>query len=326
MIAVRLVRDGAVLREALFDRLPLTFGRGPQSDFVLTDASVSRLHARLERDAEGRLVLADAGSVNGLHAGPARVAQLVVSGTVRCRLGAAEIEIETVSDAPTLAVPAEQWHRYEQRRSLGHYALYLGVGVLGFATRQVLEPEFWSPWQRNSASELVGSLVAALVLLPVFAFLLFVALKAAGRQVRVADTLRALSRLAWLLPLWFALSTVCAYLFGGQAQAAASALLTWAATVTAIVHVATLRRPGRQLAFALGWGVAVTVLWAGSSLASAMGARRMGLPQNDYTVLPPVGRFAGRAIDLGNYLERVETGSTEAAAAAEDVRRSQDAR
>lgn len=326
MIAVRLVRDGAVIREALFDRLPISLGRGAQCDFVLTDPSVSRLHARLEREAEGRVVLVDAGSVNGLHAGPSRVAQLTVGGTVRCRLGAAELEIEKVGDDATLEVRAEQWDRYEQRRSLGHHALYLGLGVLGFALRQVLEPGFWSPWQRNRASELVGSLVGILVLLPVLAFLLFIALKAAGRPVRVADTLQALARLVWLLPLWFVLASAADYLLGGAAQAAATAFLTWAATVAAIVYAATLRRPGRQRAFAIGWAVAVTVLWAGGQLATAMGQRRLGVPQNDYVVRPPLGRFAGRATDLNSYLARVRATSKEAADAAENVRLSQEGR
>jgi hypothetical protein len=326
MIVVRLLHEGAVVREALFDRLPLILGRGAECDFVLTDPSVSRVHARLERDGEDRLVLCDAGSLNGIHAGPARIAQLAVGGTLRCRLGAAEIEIETVSEAPTRAVRADQWHRYEQRRSLGHYALYLGLGVLGLASRQVLEPDFWSPWQRSRVSELVGTVVGALVLLPVLAFLVFVALKAAGRQVRVADTLRALARLSWLLPLWLVLNTAADYVFEGGGQSAATAFLTWAAVVTAIVYVASLRRPGRRRAFALGWGVAVTVLWVGGQLVSAMGERRMGVPQNDYVVRPPLGRYVGRTVDLDIYLDRVEAGSKRAADAAEDVLRSQDAR
>ncbi|HET7290842.1 MAG TPA: FHA domain-containing protein [Vicinamibacteria bacterium] len=324
MIAIRLLRDGAVVREAIVDRLPATLGRGPQCDFVLADPSVSRLHARLERDAEGRLVLVDVGSVNGLHAGPTRVSQLSVDATVHCRLGAAEIEIEKVSDDATVEVRPELWHRYEQRRSLGHHALYLGLGVLGFALRQVLDPGFWSPWQRSRASELVGSLVGALVLLPVLAFLLFVALKAAGRPVRVADTLRALARLAWLMPLWFLLVTAADYALGAGAQATATALITWAVALGAIVHAATLRRPGRRRGFALAWAAAVTALWAGGQLATAMGQRRMGVPQNDYAVRPPLGGFTGRATDLDRYLERVRARSSEAAAAVEEVRRSQD--
>ncbi len=326
MIAIRLLREGAVVREQVFPALPLVLGRGPQADFVLADASVSRAHAQLERDEQGRLQLVDLGGVNGLHAGAQRVKALSISGTTRCRLGAVELEIAPVTDDPTLELRSVPWHHEEQRRGLGHHGLYLGLGVLGAVASQLMNPGLWSPWQRSPASELVGSVVAVLIALPLAAFLLFVALKAAGRRVRVADTLSALARVVWLSPLWIILTTAADYLLPGAAAAFASPLLAWAATLAAVVFLAGLRRPDRGRAFTLGWAAAVTALWLGMSLTSSLAAQRLGMPQNDYTVRPPLAGFAGVSSSLDAYFARVQTAAEAAAADAEGVRQTQDGR
>lgn len=324
MIALRHVRDGAVVREALVAGLPASIGRDPASAFVIADASVSRAHARLERDASGALVLTDLDSANGVFSGNERVKALPIPGPVRCRLGAVELEIEPVSEDPTLRLRLEDVRHFDQRRGLGHHVAYLAVGVAGIVASELMLPSFWSPWQRSRASELLGSLFAALLLLPLLAFFLFVALKAAGRRVRVADTLGALARVVWLGPLWLALNFAAYYVLGGGGLAVASQVLTWAAVLASVVLLATLRRPGRSRAFKAAWAVALSVLWAGMSLTQGLAARRLGMPDNSYEVLPPIAGFAGVASDLPSYLARVRSASERAAAAAEDVRVRQD--
>jgi hypothetical protein len=221
MIGLRLLRDGAVVREAVFARLPVRIGRGAENDFVLPDPSVSRVHAQVEADGEGRLVLRDLGSVNGVHVGPARVEAEPVGAHLRCRVGLVEIEVEPVSQDATVEVRAEEFGRFEQRRSLGHHLRYLASGVLGWTLAQAMDPSFWSPWQK---------------------------------------------------------------------------------------------------------GRAVALLWAGLRLTTAAGARRAGVPQNDYSVLPPVGGFPGVSKDLEAFLAGVRRTSEGAARAAEEVRVSQEGR
>lgn len=324
MIAVRVLRDGAVLREALVASLPASLGRGPDNAFVIADASVSRNHACLERDADGGLLLNDLDSANGLFCGAARVKSVRIGAGLRCRLGAVEIEIEPVSEAPTLRLRPEDVRGLDQRRGLGHHLLYLGVGVLGLVAAELMRPGFWSPWQRSRVSELLGSVFAALLLLPLLAFLLFVALKAAGRRVRVADTLGALARVVWLAPLWFALSFAARYLLDSGAATLASQAFAWAAVVAAVAFLACLRRTGRSRAFVAAWVVGVSVLWAGMGLTQGLAARRLGMPDNSYEVLPPVAGFPGVAGELEGYLDRVRAASERAAAAAEGVRSRQD--
>lgn len=59
-------RGGAQNCHIALDRLPITLGkRSGGADFVLTDASVSRLHAHIARDEEERLYVRDLNSTNG---------------------------------------------------------------------------------------------------------------------------------------------------------------------------------------------------------------------------------------------------------------------
>jgi pSer/pThr/pTyr-binding forkhead associated (FHA) protein len=116
VIALRLVKDGAVVRETLFRSLPVTLGRGEECDFPLFDASVSRRHAVLERDADGALVLRDLGSRNGLHLGPQRVEKLKVASLVHCLVGTVELELEPLRDADTLEIRRHDWQSLERRR------------------------------------------------------------------------------------------------------------------------------------------------------------------------------------------------------------------
>ena len=55
-------------------RAKATIGRG-QTDVVLHDADVSRLHAMLEIQVDGSVLLRDLGSTNGIYVGSKRVAE-----------------------------------------------------------------------------------------------------------------------------------------------------------------------------------------------------------------------------------------------------------
>lgn len=326
MIALRLVRDGAVVREVVFAQLPVSLGRGPENDFVVPDASVSRLHARLEQDGEGRLMLRDLGSVNGLHVGPARVESEPVAGRLRCRVGLVEIEIEPVSQDATQPIRPEEWRRFEQRRTLGQNLRYVALGAVGWIVLLVLDPSYWSPWQKNRAGMLLGSTLGMLIGLPVVSFLVFVALKAAGRLVRVADTLRALARLVWVWPPWLMLSAGSYYLLSVSAHALLGEVVTWAAVMASVVYAASVRRHGPHRAFRLGWALAVTGLWVGLHFVGAVAARKTGTPQNEYSLQAPLGGFAGVSKDLDVYLAEVRQASEGAAREADDVRVSQQGR
>jgi hypothetical protein len=326
MIVLRLLRDGAVVRETVFTQLPVTIGRGAESDFIVPDVSVSRRHAVLTRSDEGPLVLKDLGSVNGVHVGPARQELVTVGSHIRCRLGRVEIEVEPVSPEATQEIRVEDWGRFEQRRAIGHHIRYVAFGVLGWVVLQLISPAFWSPWQKNREAMLLGGAVGVLVALPIISFLLFGALKLAGRRVRVADTLQATARLTWISPAIVALSSVAYYVSSASAHGALGQVVAWVSAVASITYLAALRRPAPRKAFAVGWAAALTVIWIGIQMSSSLESRRLGQPQNDYEILPPIAGVSGVTKDLDAYLGEARALAESTGRTAEDVRVRQEGR
>ncbi len=64
---VRLFVDDELIRSLPFEGERLRIGRRPENDLVIEDLAVSRMHAVLVREADGRVVLEDAGSGNGSY-------------------------------------------------------------------------------------------------------------------------------------------------------------------------------------------------------------------------------------------------------------------
>lgn len=82
-------RRQRVAQRQRLDALPLTIGRAPDCDLHLDDPYVCPRHARVVRDADGRLVLEDLGSVNGSYAlaPERRVARIALDDVDALRLG-----------------------------------------------------------------------------------------------------------------------------------------------------------------------------------------------------------------------------------------------
>lgn len=89
MIVEILDRRGAVRHRVRLRAFPATIGRGYGNDVILDDRYADPVHARVEWDGSGGLVLMDAGSVNGLRdpASGQRTRQLPVRAGLEVRLG-----------------------------------------------------------------------------------------------------------------------------------------------------------------------------------------------------------------------------------------------
>jgi hypothetical protein len=316
MIALRVLREGVPLREALIERLPITIGRGEGCEFPLADASVSRQHARLERDETGTLVLRDLGSRNGLHVGPRRVESTAIASSVRVRIGGVEVEVEEVSDAVTQEVRLPEWHDRERRRGLRHHLFSTLLGVTGWVVGVASDAAFWSPWEKSRGVALISHLIGALVALPLLSALLLVVLKAFGRRLRLGDTLATLARVVWLIPLTSLLAYLAYYLFSSGSFAALHGLLTVGLTAWAIAEIAAVRRPPPSRAFRLLWMLAVLGLAAGTSVTASLTAERSGQPQLDFYVQRPIAGWAGRSLSLDGYFAKLKTTAAEASAEA----------
>jgi hypothetical protein len=323
VIAVRIVRDGAVVRETVFAQLPVRLGRGAENEFVVFDPSVSRAHAVIE-EVEGALRLRDLGSANGVHLGPARAAALPISGTVRCHLGAVEIEVDPLSLEATQPIQAAEWKRFDQRRSTADHIRYLLLGLAGWILGVVVEPAFWSPWQKTRAVTLLWHGLGILIALPILALLLLMVLRVVGRRVRMADTLLALAHVAWIPPAVFALAFLLYYVLPLSAHGLAAAVIGLVAGVAAVVHLASVRRPAPRRRFQMVWAAVAGAIVVGFGAISSLAAEKMGMPQVKYHVQVPLGTHAGPARDLDAYFAAIRESSEEAARAAETVRVRQD--
>lgn len=320
MIVVRVRREGRLVQEAVFRALPVRIGRGPESDLVLADPAVSRSHARLEQDGEGRLVLRDLGSRNGIRLGPARVETAAVDGALRCHLGGTELEVEPVSDAPTLEIAAREWRRFEKRRGPLHQLGYLLLGLTGWLGFAVLRPDFWSPWNQARVVSLLWNGLGIVIVLPMLALVLLVVLKAAGRPVRFADPLQALAGVVWLWPLAFALSYASYYALTPRVHALLRLMLTLAVLIASAIHLVSLHRPPPNRAFKLAWGLGVGLLVVGLIATGSLAQSKLGTPSVDYHVQVPVAGYPGPSRSLETYLTELTATADGAALTAAAVR------
>lgn len=64
-----------------------TIGRHPDSVVFLDDITVSRRHAEITRDADGRYLLADAGSLNGTYVNGDRVSSVQLREGAQVQIG-----------------------------------------------------------------------------------------------------------------------------------------------------------------------------------------------------------------------------------------------
>jgi pSer/pThr/pTyr-binding forkhead associated (FHA) protein len=62
-------------------------GRHPESDIFLDDITVSRRHAELRREADGKVVIRDVGSLNGTYVNRERIEEQVLSGGDEVQIG-----------------------------------------------------------------------------------------------------------------------------------------------------------------------------------------------------------------------------------------------
>ncbi len=102
-----LARNGDVLHRHQVNALPIRLGRGYDNDFIVDDAHCAARHAIIESDPDGRIVLRDLGTRNGVIHQGRRKSSLVMSGDTVVRLGHTTLRVRS-ADYP---VPAEQLDR-----------------------------------------------------------------------------------------------------------------------------------------------------------------------------------------------------------------------
>lgn len=71
----------------LLDRPVTRAGRHPESDIFLDDITVSRRHAEIQRQEDGKVVVRDVGSLNGTYVNRERIEEQVISAGDEVQIG-----------------------------------------------------------------------------------------------------------------------------------------------------------------------------------------------------------------------------------------------
>ena len=88
-----LARNGDVLHRHQVDALPIRLGRGYDNDFIIDDAFAAPFHAVIDADDEGRLLLRDLGTKNGVIAKGKRHASMHLTGDTVIRIGHTSLRV-----------------------------------------------------------------------------------------------------------------------------------------------------------------------------------------------------------------------------------------
>lgn len=155
-------RRQRVVQRLRLDRLPLTIGRGLASDLVLDDPYVCPTHARVVVDADGRLVIEDLDSVNGLwaHVPERRVARLALDTAPALRIGRTMLRVRS-ADAPLAATLVDRAGAEPTRAPTGVLAA-LCASALGLVAADAWLGSYGPHATRDAAAESVVVLVLAL--------------------------------------------------------------------------------------------------------------------------------------------------------------------
>ncbi|MDX2194437.1 MAG: FHA domain-containing protein [Gemmatimonadales bacterium] len=268
-------RDGHVRRRTGHEALPLRIGRAFDAELPLDDPFADPYHAELARDMEGRLVLTDLGSLNGLRRpGGERQRVLTMLPGQPVQLGRTLLRLAdpAVGLAPARPDVAESGWREALRHPTMPLAALLALAALSAALAVLVDPGAGGP---------MLPLTAATVL-PVTALLLAAAWAVAHRLLRGAAHFREHAGVAAIGVAAFALvslipSWIDTALGGGAAtQWLDRACGTVIAATWLFGHLTVLSRaPGAHLwrpAFLVAAGLQLVVAGLGMQAGEA-GAR-----------------------------------------------------
>jgi len=136
-----LARNGEVLQRRRVEALPIRFGRGYDNDVILDDDYAAAVHAVAELDANGRLVLRDLGSKNGINHRGKRHASLVMTGDTVARIGHTSLRVRPASFQVAPELADRTFHRWEG--ALPGAAGILLVAIASLFVRWIADSQYF---------------------------------------------------------------------------------------------------------------------------------------------------------------------------------------
>lgn len=108
-----LARNGDVLHRHQVNALPIRLGRGYDNDFILDDAFAAPRHAVIDADEDGKMVLRDLASKNGVVHRGKRHARLALTGETVFRIGHTTLRVRAADFAVAPEVLDRTRHGWE---------------------------------------------------------------------------------------------------------------------------------------------------------------------------------------------------------------------
>ena len=169
LIVVELLDPRGTLRaRTRLDALPATIGRGYDSDVIVDDPYVCARHARIVEDEEGRPVIEDEGSVNGMYMvdGTGPIGRLTLRPDVPVRIGRTMLRVRPAD----YSVPPAIDERRGPHGLLGRLDLpYVSVGACAAVLTLFALQSYSQSYERGSAARALGAVTAMLLVLAIWA-------------------------------------------------------------------------------------------------------------------------------------------------------------
>jgi pSer/pThr/pTyr-binding forkhead associated (FHA) protein len=266
---------------------PLSVGRAVSNDIILDDPYAEAVHARIYTDETNRLVIADAGSVNGLRVGDVRVdGAVAVVGGSEIRLGRSVLRFRSVDEVlspallddsaprPSAAMPAALAANPGRWDLLGR--LLASRRAQGWLVVLMLAASMLQMWLKNT-EESGGMTIFAGALVLMLALLLWAAVWAAWtrgpeRRFQLLKHLAVASAATLAMSLWGKGNEWLQFLFPDASSvtisygAAMLLIFTWAVAAHLAVPGHWSRRSRWRGAFVAS-GVATSLLVIGALLS-----------------------------------------------------------
>ncbi len=279
-----LARNGDVLHRHQVNATPIRLGRGYDNDYIVDDAHCAARHAVIDLDGEGRLVLRDLGSKNGVVHRGKRADKVVMTGDTVVRLGHTSLRVRG-ADFP---VPAEQLDRTRHGWEGGLPGL-VGMLLIGLTSLFTVWLNDTQPFQLiRYLQALAYGFGAGLIWSGAWAF----ANRLFGRHARLGRHLFIFGCGVAAVTVYKLVSSLLAYSFSLEFITRYSAHVAVAiAAVMLFYHLTTVKPSGRRR-FAIICAV-LGVLGSGLTLISnEQRTGRLGDELYMSVILPPATKVA----------------------------------
>jgi len=259
---------------------PLTVGRGLSNDIILDDPYVDARHAHILLDDFGALTVQDLGSVNGLLTNGVRApTAIVVQPGTELRIGRSTLRFRdsdeavppALVDASHRAPLATRW-MFTDRGSLVLVAAATGLAAL---------MTWLGTSERSAAASVIGAVLAALVLMSLWAGVWAIALRGAERRFQMRGHLAVTAAAVIVIALATTLTDWLQFFFPDTAPPSLAFSAVVLLTLSALIagHLTVAGALSKRRRWQVGLGVSATLFVGGMLIGLAQDEKFSDVPK-----------------------------------------------